>query len=94
MRPTSIASVQYTPENPPDEPDAFRRWAFSEFQKLSAVVQLLALGHLDETYVAPTKPRNGDIRFADGTRWQPSALGGRGIYYYDGRILNDWIKLM
>lgn len=94
MRTPSIASVQYTPENPPDEPEAFRRWALSELQKVSAAIQLLALGHLDETFVAPAKPRNGDIRFADGTRWNPRVLmGGRGIYVYDG-ISASWIKLV
>lgn len=89
MRTPSIASVQYTPENPPDDPEAFRRWAFEELRKVSAALQLLALGHLDETFVAPAKPRTGDLRLADGTRWNPGL--GRGIYCYGGAA---WVRVV
>ena len=43
---------------------------------------------LKETNVAPTKPRAGDVRLADGTNWNPGS--GAGFYgYYAGA----WSKL-
>jgi hypothetical protein len=49
----------------------------------------IADGQLDVTTVAPTKPRDGMIRMADGTSWSPGGLGA-GVYcYYAG----NWVKL-
>lgn len=41
---------------------------------------------LPELFVAPQKPRNGLVVFADGTTWNPGA--GAGIYAYYGGIWN------
>jgi len=51
-----------------------------EFRRLSGLLNALADGHLDITYVAPTKPVEGDIRYADGTLWNPGS--GKGLYQY------------
>jgi hypothetical protein len=53
-----------------------------EFRKIALAIQLVALGHLDKTFTVPSKPRDGDIRYADGTQWNPGS--GQGIYYYNG----------
>lgn len=37
---------------------------------------------------APAKPQIGQIVFADGTNWNPSA--GRGLYYYD---TGGWVHI-
>lgn len=37
---------------------------------------------------APEKPREGMIRFADGTNWNPGS--GRGLYQY---VSTAWVKL-
>lgn len=42
----------------------------------------------DEQTVAPSKPREGMIRFADGTSWNPGS--GRGLYQY---VSGAWVKL-
>lgn len=85
MRPVSIASVQYAPQSPPDDPAALGRYIHDELQKVAAAIALVGIGHLDMTYVAPKKPRDGDIRYADGTQWNPNAMmGGRGLYIYVG----------
>jgi hypothetical protein len=39
-------------------------------------------------FVAPDKPREGMIRFADGTSWNPGA--GLGLYQYQG---GAWVNL-
>jgi hypothetical protein len=44
---------------------------------------------LEQTNVAPDKPRNGDIRYADGTNWNPGGTG-EGIYAYTN---GAWAKL-
>jgi hypothetical protein len=82
-------TLQYVPDIVPQNPADFPRYAQAEFLKLQTVIAGLIAGHLDVTTVAPTKPRNGDIRYADGTLWSPSA-GGEGFYgYYAG----SWKKL-
>lgn len=60
----------------------------STFQQISYCIQMLAAGHLDVTYKAPAKPRDGMIRFADGTSWNPG--GGRGVYVY---VSGTWTKM-
>lgn len=64
-----------------------QRFLREELAKLSATVNLLSLGHLDKTQVAPAKPRDGDMRYADGVNWNPGA--GYGTYLYNGTY---WLK--
>lgn len=40
-------------------------------------------------HVAPAKPREGMLRFADGTDWNPGGTGS-GFYQYKG---GAWVKL-
>lgn len=72
----------------PADPQALRLVLDEEFRRISAAIQLLAAGHLDKSYAAPAKPRDGDIRYADGTTWNPGS--GAGIYWYNG---SAWAKL-
>jgi hypothetical protein len=58
------------------------RFFSSELFKIKSAIDALAAGHLDKSYAAPTKPREGDIRYADGTTWNPGS--GQGIYAYYG----------
>lgn len=55
--------------------------------KTETAIRALAAGHLDRINVPPTKPRDGDVRYADGVDWNPG--GGRGFYYYDGATWNQ-----
>jgi hypothetical protein len=48
---------------------------------LAGVVNAVEAGHLDMVYVAPGKPRTGDVRLADGTNWNPGSGAGAYIYY-------------
>lgn len=82
MRTPNIASAQYTPGQVPTDPADLPRFLREEFDKLAAAISTLAAGHLDKTYVAPAKPRDGDLRYADGTSWNPG--GGKGLYMHDG----------
>jgi hypothetical protein len=81
VRTPGSASVGYAPETPPADPKALSAYLDKELNRIAAVIQLLAAGHIDRSHVAPTKPRDGDIRFADGSDWNPGS--GAGLYYYD-----------
>ena len=86
MRTPNIGSVSYSPSNPPSNKDDVAAYIYDELLKISVAVQLLALGHIDTSTVAPTKPRDGDIRLADGTSWNPGL--GQGVYCYYGAAWN------
>ena len=90
MRTPNLGTPFYTTGNVPDEPADLPRFLREELLKIQGVVNLLALGHIDMVNVAPTKPRNGDIRYADGTQFKPNGTGTKGIYYYNG---SAWVLL-
>jgi len=87
VRTPTIASVQYTPGNAPETQEQINRYMVEELRKISAAINLLALGHLDETHVAPDKPREGDIRLCDGTNWNPLGTGKKFVGYRGGAWL-------
>lgn len=81
--------MAYVPE-PTDSftPEALGLWVMRELERVSIAIAALELGHLDKVFVVPVKPRDGDIRYADGTSWNPG--GGAGIYWFNGTV---WTKL-
>lgn len=88
VRATNLASVNYAPSEPPRDPEALQRFLREELQKVSTAITALSLGHLDKSYAAPKKPRDGDIRYADGTSWNPGS--GAGVYVYK---TSSWVLL-
>lgn len=84
----TISSACYAPQSAPSDLEGMRRFLDDELRKIAAAFLMLAAGHLDKTTVAPAKPRDGDIRYADGTSWNPG--GGAGIYWFNG---TTWTKL-
>ena len=80
---------RWTPNPAPVGNENLSDYLFHELNRLSDVIFNLDVMRLEETNVAPVKPRNGDIRYADGTNWNPGGTG-EGIYAYT----NDaWAKL-
>lgn len=88
MRTPNLGSVFYVPQDPPEDPQELVRYLREELKKVSAAVSALALGHLDQSYAAPAKPRDGDIRYADGASWNPGS--GKGVYVYK---TSTWVLL-
>ena len=77
VRSTSGSIALYAPEIVQDAQ------IYRELLKIQAALLALSEGHLDVTTAAPSKPRDGDARYADGTNWNPGS--GEGLYdYYDG----------
>lgn len=85
MRARNLNAVQYSPDQAPTDASEMPRYIESELLKIQGAINALAAGHLDKSFVAPTKPRDGDIRYADGTSWNPTGAGA-GIYYFNGTI--------
>lgn len=79
----------YTPSNFSGASDSDQtRWMYQELTRIALVLNLGISRNVEETNVAPSKPRDGMIVFADGTNWDPGS--GRGFYgYYTGA----WHKL-
>lgn len=80
MRTPSIGTIAYSPGEPPRDPAQLQRFLRDELQQISAALQALAAGHFDQQTVAPAKPRDGDVRYADGTNWNPGS--GKGLYMF------------
>lgn len=88
-RDESAPIIQRSPFAVPTDPRELGSYLDGELNRLWGSLQALAAGHLTITYVEPDKPRPGDIRYADGTEWNPGS--GEGIYR---RTLSDtWVKV-
>ena len=87
-----VDTPHYVPNPPPllsDQEDReLADWIYRELQTLARSFQNFRALDLQATYVAPTRPRNGMIVYADGTQWNPGA--GEGHYGY---INGVWTKL-
>lgn len=92
MRTPNLGSVFFAPQDPSSIRDVagLIRYIRDLELRTSAAINALAAGHLDKVFAAPDKPRGGDIRYADGTEWDPG--GGEGIYYYNDDA-SSWIQL-
>ena len=73
----------------PSEAEDIPAYLQTELDRISAIISNLADGHFDVSNVAPDKPRTGDIRYADGTNWNPGS--GEGVYIY--LSTGAWSKL-
>lgn len=89
MPSASNSAIAYTPGPVPTDPRELPRWLREEHDKIAAAIKALADGHLETTCVAPPKPREGDIRLADGTGWNPTGSGSRFVGYRGG----NWKEL-
>lgn len=66
-----------------------RNWISNELVRVSNAFSTQSqTTQLPVLTVAPAKPQIGQVVFADGTNWNPSA--GRGLYYYD---TSGWVHI-
>lgn len=77
-------SIRYVPTVTPNTSEELPTYVKKELNELSAVVNNQADGHIDPVHVAPNKPREGNIRYADGSDWNPGQ--GKGLYHFDGTV--------
>ncbi|MDY0974990.1 hypothetical protein SOM61_08450 [Massilia sp. CFBP9012] len=85
MRTPSTNAVSYQPGDPPADPAQMQRFLREEQLKWKAALDALADGFAPVVYAPPAKPRDGMLRNADGTQWNPGS--GAGLYRYGN---NSW----
>jgi len=84
MQTLNSNSVFYAPAPIPTDSQYLANYIANELLAIQRAINALAAGHIDKSYAAPAKLREGDIRYADGSTWNPGS--GAGIYYYNGTI--------
>ena len=82
--------IRYTPAPVPDNSEDIPAYLRQEFERMSGIINNIADGHFDVSNAAPDKPRTGDIRYADGSNWNPGSTG-EGVYIY--LSTGAWSKL-
>ncbi len=82
--------IRYEPSPVPDNAEDIPAYLRQEFSRMSRIINNIADGHFDVSNAAPDKPRIGDIRYADGSNWNPGSTG-EGIYIY--LSTGAWSKL-
>lgn len=80
MRVAGGSVRRYVVGSVPNEAEALTAFLRQELANIAAALNTLADGQLDVTTVAPTKPRDGMLRRADGTSWNPGS--GQGVYCF------------
>jgi trimeric autotransporter adhesin len=80
LRAAGGSVVRYAAGIVPDDSTQIPRFLKQELTTIQSSLNTLADGQLDLTTVAPTRPRAGMIRYADGTNWDPGS--GEGVYFY------------
>ena len=81
--------THYQPGPLPLDNEDLGLYIVDELKRLGNILFNQATFRLERTHIPPDKPRGGDIRYADGSNWDPGGTG-EGIYAY----FNDtWNKL-
>ena len=80
--PDKLNSTFFSPGIVPNDPAQLPQYLRDLTVQLNGAIQSLDKGGYDKTYVAPTKPREGDMAYADGSYWNPGS--GEGMYRYNG----------
>lgn len=76
-------AIPYAARPVPQNLDGLALFLDANFRQIAAIIQALALGHIEPSAGPPPHPQEGDFRLADGDNWNPGA--GRGFYgYYNG----------
>lgn len=96
-----VAAIFYKPALSPSDPKALGNFVDRELERISQVISLLTDGHIDVTYVAPARFKEGDFRLAAGTlegaHWDPDSSGDRALYQYrlisTGPDVYGWVKI-
>ena len=73
-------STTYFPNPVPDDIRDRKRFLELEFEQIATAIRELGSLHVNEVFREPEKPRIGDIRLADGEKWNPGS--GHGLYVY------------
>ena len=81
--------LRFDPSTCPQDVESIPKFVDEMLLQIKTVLDLLRDGHLDVVYTEPDKPQQGDIRYADGSTWNPGS--GEGIYFRNSAAA--WVKL-
>jgi hypothetical protein len=82
--------LRFDPALCPTDVEEIPRFIDSMLLEIQAVLEVVRNGHLDVTTEEPEKPKQGDIRYADGSGFNPGSTG-EGIYFFNAA--GSWVKL-
>ena len=77
----------YEPGPLPENVDDLGIYLVTELKRLGSILYNQATFRLERIHEEPQRPRAGDIRYADGTDWNPGS--GEGVYLFNG---TSWTK--
>ena len=83
--------THYQPGPLPLDNEDLGVYIVGELKRLGNILFNQATFRLERTHIPPDKPRGGDIRYADGSNWDPGGTG-EGIYFYN-ETTAAWVKL-
>lgn len=78
----------FEPKAVPQDPEGLSSYLSDTLREISIGLQKGLMREVEFLHVAPAKPREGMVRGADGTDWNPGA--GKGVYVY---YSSAWNKL-
>ena len=81
--------THYQPGPLPLDNEDLGIYVIDELKRLGNILFNQATFRLERTHIPPDKPRGGDIRYADGTDWNPGS--GEGIYFFNNS--GTWTQL-
>jgi len=82
--------THYEPGPLPTDGEDLGVYVVTELKRLGDVLFNQATFRLERTHEAPQRPRGGDVRYADGSNWNPGS--GEGIYFFK-ESTSAWVKL-
>lgn len=82
-------AVKYTPNPVPSSPEDLPQYLLLEFQKIQSALQENPINFIEVKNVAPSRIKQGDIVYADGTNFNPGS--GEGVYFRNAA--GSWVKL-
>ena len=81
--------LRFAPELPTSDAEDLTSLLTNNLFAIQGILDSVQDGHLDVVFYEPDKPSQGDIRYADGTVWNPGS--GEGIYFFNSS--GAWVKL-
>ena len=80
---------RYTPNPVPVNPDDIPKYIFEELLKLEGALQEHPTTYIEVKNATPSRIKQGDIVYGDGTNFDPGS--GEGIYFRNAA--GSWVKL-
>jgi hypothetical protein len=80
---------RYTPSPVPTDPEDIPKYLFDELLKLQGALQENPVTYIEVKNAAPSRIKQGDIVYGDGSNFDPGS--GEGIYFRNAA--GSWVKL-